>query len=84
MPPMKTFIMPLMMIGAMAPHLDARSWSWVILCVLLATWVGQVITDKIENSEWRKQLAKDADAASRRGEEQDPQKKEAGSKKKKK
>mmetsp|Transcript_14394 Transcript_14394/g.37363 ORF Transcript_14394/g.37363 Transcript_14394/m.37363 type:complete len:108 (+) Transcript_14394:137-460(+) len=62
-PPLKTFMMPMMMIGAMAPNMDNSGWAYTITLILLATWVGSLITEKVENSEWRQQLRKDAEAA---------------------
>ena len=36
----------------------------------MAIWVGSVLTEKMENSEWRKKLREEAEVASRKGEEE--------------
>jgi hypothetical protein len=88
MPAAKTMMMPCMVIAALFPRMNGYEWATTALWMLLAIWVGSVITEKVENSEWRKKLAADADLASTKGEREAKAKKEkakaAGSSKKNK
>ena len=82
-PPLKTFMLPIIMVGAMAPNMNKSGWAWTILMMLLATWVGSLVTEKIENSEWRQQLAKDAEEAHQRIERENEAKQQKKEKKEK-
>ena len=67
----------------MAPNMNKSGWAWTILMMLLATWVGSLVTEKIENSEWRQQLAKDAEEAHQRIERENEAKQQKKEKKEK-
>jgi len=68
MPPLKTIAMPLTIIGIMFPQMNSRAWAMTAMWMLLATWIGSLVTEKVENSEWRKNLRDEADKMSRKGE----------------
>jgi hypothetical protein len=69
-PAAKTMVMPCVIIASLFPRMDGYEWAKTALWMLLAIWLGSVMTEKLENSEWRKQLRADADVASRKGEEE--------------
>ena len=77
MPPMKTVVMPLGCVAFLFPTMSAYEWGTTVCWILLAIWLGSVVTERVENSEWRKKLAEDADKASRRGQLEAEQKKTA-------
>lgn len=85
---MKTMMMPVMIIVALFPQMNTYEWASTAMWMLMAIWVGSVITEKMENSEWRKKLREEADVASRKGEEEkakkDKEKAAGGSTKKNK
>ena len=68
MPPLKTVLMPLGIVAALFPTMSAYEWGTTACWIIVAIWVGSVATEKMENSEWRRKLAEDADKASRQAE----------------
>jgi len=52
----------------MFPHMDSSAWAKTTTWMLMAMWIGSLLTEKIENSEWRKKLREEADRMSTKGE----------------
>ena len=68
MPPLKSMLVPVAFIFAMFPHMDSSAWAKTTTWMLMAMWIGSLLTEKIENSEWRKKLREEADRMSTKGE----------------
>ena len=69
-------VMPCMIIAALFPRMNGYEWATTAMWMLLAIWIGSVITEKVENSEWRQKLKAEADLASTKGEREAQAKKE--------
>ena len=75
MPPLKSMLMPVAITFAMFPHMDSSAWAKTATWMLMAMWIGSLLTEKMEDSEWRKKLREEADRMSTKGEREAEEKK---------
>ena len=64
-PPISAFLMPLMLLYSIQDTKNPILYYYSVLLVMAAGWFGHIAVEWFEDTEWRKRLRADAQAASK-------------------